>query len=603
MRFSSSRHASTLVCTPVISSISASLKSVVMCGCLSAEPSAAGCGVSASAPSGLTRRDSFSIPRCRLLSTAGASARRRSLKLPGAFIGEPRLMGPDALAPAHDAGDEDRDEPDDENPVEGSRAADRHDRCAQAPYVAEVHQVRADQGAQASARVGERRGILARQEQRDDRGDDGRVENRDGDAQARDRLGEHVAGEGDDGDAPGRHPIEAVLHDQEQRQEDRNDRSADVDRQDGSRPGFHGRDHVGNAVERDHLELGHLLRGEPHDGQVDVAPGERGEEPGEKVPGRDAELGVGELQRPENDEERQGNQNAQQCEQKRQRERIVVDAERVHCGSGRKSDGRGAVGGPSRIIARTQRARYNAASQRRHAFAKRDMRRTAAASAIRGLLSAALTAALVLPAAVAQPYPSKPIRVILPFAGSTDAVARLLALKLSPALGQQVLPEQRLGAGGNIAHEAGAKAAPAGYTLLMAAPPLVINPHLNPKIGFDPLRDFAPVALLSAVPNVLVVHPKIAAGSLAELIDRAPELLKSAARADILHVPYKSATLALTGLLGGEIDSVIVAASSAAPYVKDGRLRAIAVLDSRRMGAMPEVPTSAEAGMPQLIAV
>ncbi len=252
------------------------------------------------------------------------------------------------------------------------------------------------------------------------------------------------------------------------------------------------------------------------------------------------------------------------------------------------------------------------------------MRRSAAAPAIRGLLSAALTAALVLPAAVAQPYPSKPIRVILPFAGSTDAVARLLALKLSPALGQQVVPDPRLGAGGNIAHEAVAKAAPDGYTLLMAAPPLVINPHLNPKAGFDPLRDLAPVALLSAVPNVLVVHPKTAARSLAELVERAraapgrlaygsggvgstnhlaAELLKSATGADILHVPYKSATVALTGLLGGEIDIVIVAASSAAPYVKDGRLRALAVLDSRRMGAMPEVPTSAEAGMPQLIAV
>ena len=148
------------------------------------------------------------------------------------------------------------------------------------------------------------------------------------------------------------------------------------------------------------------------------------------------------------------------------------------------------------------------------------MRRSAAAPAIRGLLCAVLAAALALPA-VAQPYPSKPIRVILPFAGSTDAVARLLALKLSPALGQQVLPDPRLGAGGNIAHDAVAKAAPDGYTLLMAAPPLVINPHLNPKAGFDPLRDLAPVALLSAVPNVLVVHPKTAARSLAELVERA----------------------------------------------------------------------------------
>lgn len=221
--------------------------------------------------------------------------------------------------------------------------------------------------------------------------------------------------------------------------------------------------------------------------------------------------------------------------------------------------------------------------------------------------------------AAAQTYPSKPIRILLPFAGGTDAVARLLAYKLSPALGEQVLPEQRLGAGGNIAHRAVAAAAPDGYTLLMAAPPLVINPHLNANAGFDPLRDFAPIAYLTAIANVLVVHPKVAAKSLNELIalaranpgklsygsggvgssnHLAAELLKSMARIDLLHVPYKSATLALTGLIAGEVDVVIVAASSTAAYVKDGRLRALAVLDAKRSSAMPEVPTAAEAGIP-----
>jgi tripartite-type tricarboxylate transporter receptor subunit TctC len=223
-----------------------------------------------------------------------------------------------------------------------------------------------------------------------------------------------------------------------------------------------------------------------------------------------------------------------------------------------------------------------------------------------------------------QAYPVKPIRVLLPFSGATDAMARLLAFKLSPALGQQVLPEQRLGAGGNIAHEAAAKAAPDGYTLLLAAPPLVINPHLNPKVGFDPLRDFAPVALIANIPNVLVVHPSAQAKSVAELVQLArnspgkltygsggvgsanhlaAELLKSITKTDILHVPYKSATVALTGLLGGEVDIVIVAASSAASYVKEGRLRALAVLDTKRLSAMPEVPTAVDAGMPQLIVV
>ena len=230
------------------------------------------------------------------------------------------------------------------------------------------------------------------------------------------------------------------------------------------------------------------------------------------------------------------------------------------------------------------------------------------------LVLAASTAAIAQ-----QAYPSRPIRLLLPFAGGTDAVARLLALKLSPALGQQVLPEQRLGAGGNIAHRAVAEAAPDGYTLLMAAPPVVINPHLNANAGFDPLRDFTAVARLTDIANVLVVQPKVPAKTLAELIalaranpgkltygsggvgsvpHLATELLKSKTKIDLLHVPYKSATVALTGLIAGEVDVVVVAASSAAAYVREGRLRALAILDTKRSSAMPEVPTAAEAGTP-----
>ena len=217
----------------------------------------------------------------------------------------------------------------------------------------------------------------------------------------------------------------------------------------------------------------------------------------------------------------------------------------------------------------------------------------------------------------AQDYPNRPIRLVLPFAGGTDVVARLLAQRMSASLGQQVLPDQRLGAGGNIAHEAVAKAAPDGYTLLMAAPPVVLNPLLNPKVGFDPVRDFAPVAVVAAIPSVLVVHPLVPAKSMKELValarrnpDKlsygsggvgstphlASELLKS-------HVPYKSATIALTGAMSGEVDVVVVASSSAAPYVKNGRLRALAVLDGKRVAAMAEVPTAAEVGFPQLLAV
>jgi tripartite-type tricarboxylate transporter receptor subunit TctC len=225
--------------------------------------------------------------------------------------------------------------------------------------------------------------------------------------------------------------------------------------------------------------------------------------------------------------------------------------------------------------------------------------------------------------AIAQDYPSKPIRVLLPFAGGTDVVARLLSAKMSPAIGQPLVTEPRLGAGGNIAHEALAKAAPDGYTLLMAAPPVVINPHLN-KVSFDPLRDFTPVALLTAIPNVLVVHPSVKAKSMQELVQLARsapgkltyasggvgssnhlagELLKSVTATDIVHVPYKSGTIALTGAMGGEVDIVIVAASSVVGIVRDGRMRALAVLDTKRLAAMPDVPTSAEAGLPQVVMV
>jgi len=225
--------------------------------------------------------------------------------------------------------------------------------------------------------------------------------------------------------------------------------------------------------------------------------------------------------------------------------------------------------------------------------------------------------------AFAQSYPARPIRVILPFAGGTDAVARLLSLKMSAALGQQLVPEPHLGAGGNIAHELVAKAPPDGYTLLMAAPPLVINPHIN-KVTYDPLRDLVPIGLIAALPNVLVVHPSVPAKSMDELIalarkqpgkltyasggvgsanHLAGELLKSVTKTNILHVPYKSATIALTGALAHEVDIVIVASSSVAAMVKDGRMRALAVLDTKRVAALPDVPTTAEVGLPQVVMV
>lgn len=239
-------------------------------------------------------------------------------------------------------------------------------------------------------------------------------------------------------------------------------------------------------------------------------------------------------------------------------------------------------------------------------------------AALAAVLSVTLTA--LPPAALAQNYPVKPVRIILPYLGGTDFVARWLAFKLSPVLGQQIVVDPRPGAGGNLGHEAAAKAPPDGYTLMLGAPPLVSNPHLNRKVGFDPLRDFAPIAIVATIPNVLAVHPSVPAKTLRELVQLARsspgklaygsggvgstshlagELFKSLTKTNILLVPYKGASFALVGAMSGEVDMVIPAASAVEPYIKDRRMRALAVLDTKRVNSMPQVPTSAEAGMPE----
>jgi len=226
--------------------------------------------------------------------------------------------------------------------------------------------------------------------------------------------------------------------------------------------------------------------------------------------------------------------------------------------------------------------------------------------------------------AMAQNYPSKPIRMILPFAGGTETVGRLVAGKLSPALGQQVVPEPRLGATGNIGYVAAAKSPADGYTLLIGAVPLLTNPHLNPKSGFDPIRDFAPVALLATIPNVVIVHPSVPAKNMRELIaiarskpgkiaygsggfgsanHLAAELMQSFSKIKFTHVPYKSATLGIAGALSGDVDMVIVVISSAVPFVESGRMRALAILDNKRNSSIPDVQTSKEAGLPGLVAI
>lgn len=224
----------------------------------------------------------------------------------------------------------------------------------------------------------------------------------------------------------------------------------------------------------------------------------------------------------------------------------------------------------------------------------------------------------------AQTYPVKPVRILVGFAGGSELMARMLAQQLTPVLGQQVLVEARMGAAGNIAFDAAARSAPDGYTLLMGAVPLLTNQLIYRKVTYDPLRDFVPIMLLSTIPNALFLHPSVPAKTLRELTQIArtapgkiaygsggvgsanhiaAALLESVAKVTFTHVPYKTASLGLVGAMSGDVDMVITVVSSGVSYAKDGRMRGIVVMDAKRALLLPDVPTSAEAGMPELQAV
>ena len=222
----------------------------------------------------------------------------------------------------------------------------------------------------------------------------------------------------------------------------------------------------------------------------------------------------------------------------------------------------------------------------------------------------------------AQSYPSKPLRFIVPFApgGGNDVMARLIGGKLSETVGQQVIIDNRGGAGGAIGSELAAKAPPDGYTILMGhIGTLAINPALYPKLPYDPLKDFEPVCLVATAQNILVVHPSLPARSVKELISIAKakpghlnfvsggtggaghlagELLKSMAGVDMVHIGYKGAGPALTDLVGGQVHLMITNMPAAMPHVKSGRLRALAVTGESRSALMPDLPTIDEAGVP-----
>jgi tripartite-type tricarboxylate transporter receptor subunit TctC len=212
--------------------------------------------------------------------------------------------------------------------------------------------------------------------------------------------------------------------------------------------------------------------------------------------------------------------------------------------------------------------------------------------------------------------------MIIPFppGGTTDILARIAAQKLSEALGQQVVPDNRPGASGNIGTEVAAKSPPDGYTLVTApGSTLTIHPSLYAKLPFDPLRDFAPVTILAAVPNLLVVHPSLPVRTVKELIALAKskpdqlnyastgagqsthlsmELFKYMAGVKITHIPYKGSAPAVTDLLGGHVSLMFDNMPSALPHAKAGKIRALAVSTLKRSPSAPDVPTVAESGIP-----
>ena len=234
---------------------------------------------------------------------------------------------------------------------------------------------------------------------------------------------------------------------------------------------------------------------------------------------------------------------------------------------------------------------------------------------------ATLAAAVLAAPALAQDYPSKPVRIIVPFppGGSTDIITRTIGQKLSEDWKQAVVVDNRPGAGANIGAEALVKSAPDGYTLFMASTIHSINPSLYPKLSYDPVKDFTPIIAVAETAQVLVIHPSVPANTLKEFIallkaqpgrlayssagngsqpHLAAELFKMMTRTYMLHIPYKGGPPAMTDLLAGQVQASFATAPSAVPHVKSGKIRALGVSTRARVPALPEVPTLIEAGLP-----
>jgi tripartite-type tricarboxylate transporter receptor subunit TctC len=224
-------------------------------------------------------------------------------------------------------------------------------------------------------------------------------------------------------------------------------------------------------------------------------------------------------------------------------------------------------------------------------------------------------------AAPAAHYPTKPVRLVVPFppGASSDIVGRLIGQKLAEQMGEQVVPDNRAGAGGNLGIGHAAKSAPDGYTMVIATASIAVSPSLYAKLGYDPIKDLAPIARLTSIPNVLLVHPSVPAKNLRQFIELARanpgklnfgsggagttnhlanELLKHLEKINLVHVPYKGVTQAMVAMMGGEVDEVVMPVSTALTHIRSGKVRPLAVLTEQRIAALPDVPTGIEAGVP-----
>ncbi len=244
----------------------------------------------------------------------------------------------------------------------------------------------------------------------------------------------------------------------------------------------------------------------------------------------------------------------------------------------------------------------------------------------RGMIAAALVMlAMLLMGAFAAPlvaetYPSKPIRMILPMnpGGVTDILGRTMGQKLAERLGQPFVSENRPGAGGNIGLEIASKARPDGYTVVLSPPAIVVSPSLYKKLNYDPVKDLEPISLVAEIPNVLVVRPSLPVNSLKEFVAfarRNPgklnfgsgglgttnhlvgEILNNIEKIKIVHVPYKGVNQAMVAMMGGEVDMVAIGAPSSLPHIQSGKVKALAVLNKERLPSLPNVPTAKEAGI------